>query len=71
MKKNLLQGICSFRRKPENTERKKKVFSRYSGEAEYMPVVTEEETKAGLRAPIKYEESQLGFLQEVIFVRRS
>lgn len=36
-----------------------------------MPVVTEEETKAGLRAPIKYEESQLGFLQEVIFVRRS
>lgn len=69
--KNLLQGICSFRRKPENTERKKKVFSRYSDEAEYMPVVTEKESKAVLRAPMKCEQSQLGFLQEVVFVRRS
>lgn len=36
-----------------------------------MPVVTEEESKAVPRAPVKCEQSQLGFLQEVIFVRRS
>lgn len=47
------------------------MFSRYSDEAEYMPVVTEKESKAVLRAPMKCEQSQLGFLQEVVFVRRS